>query len=329
MFSHVRRSYQKVNGVLLLDKPIGLSSNGALQKVRRAFGAAKAGHTGTLDPFATGLLVCCFGEATKFSDDLLNADKTYDAVMQLGFETTTGDTEGEVVEFTTEQVEALLALKALDTLAVKEHVLKIFGQFVGLINQHPPMYSALKHQGKPLYEYARNGLEIHRETRAINIYSLSVNFISLPQIGFRVRCSKGTYIRTLAQDIGRALGVGAHLTELRRLAIADLDLSKAYQLAVIEATESEQNLAPNCLYPVDYLISALPLVNLNSELSMRFMQGQRILSNQLSVSVQTLGVSPANPTMRCRIQDQAQAFLGTAQLSEWVLRPERLINKNP
>jgi tRNA pseudouridine55 synthase len=197
----VKKPRDLVDGVLLLDKPVGLSSNDALLKAKRVFNAKKAGHTGTLDPFATGLLPLCFGEATKFSQDLLEADKTYEATVHLGIMTTTGDTEGETVEqrdvdVTREQIEAVLA------------------RFRGPIFQVPPMYSALKRDGKALYEYAREGITLEREARPVTIHGLSLIDYSAPFLKILVTCSKGTYVRVLGEDIGAALGCGAHLSAL-------------------------------------------------------------------------------------------------------------------
>src|SRR4051812_19757997 len=206
-----KRQRLLLDGVLLLDKPVGLSSNDALIKAKRLLNAKKAGHTGTLDPFATGLLPLCFGEATKFSQDLLEADKTYETVVHLGIRTTTGDTEGDIVEIrevnvTNEQIEAALV------------------QFRGDIEQVPPMHSALKREGKPLYEYARAGVTLERDARKVSIHALELLDYQAPYLRLRVTCSKGTYIRVLGEDIGAALGCGAHLQELRRTQVGVLML---------------------------------------------------------------------------------------------------------
>ena len=192
-----------LDGVLLLDKPLGLSSNDALIRAKRIYLAKKAGHTGTLDPLATGLLPLCFGEATKFSQDLLEADKTYEATMRLGVRTTTGDAEGE-------------ALQTRDVTCDEAAIHAAMAHFRGEIAQVPPMYSALKRDGKPLYEYARAGQTVEREARNVTIHALEMIACALPDVTFRVTCSKGTYARTLAEDIGEKLGCGAHLVALPR-----------------------------------------------------------------------------------------------------------------
>lgn len=220
-----KRRGQVLDGVLLLDKPVGLSSNHALQRARRTIDAAKAGHTGTLDPFATGLLVCCMGRATKISAAMLNADKTYVATLRFGLETDSGDLTGNHVtvagpEFagvTTEELQAVLPA------------------FRGQISQIPPMYSALKRDGKPLYEYARAGIELERAPRDVTIHRLDLLSCEGMQAEIEVACSKGTYIRTLAEDIGRALGCGAHLTALRRTHVGPFSLDRAVTLDALQA----------------------------------------------------------------------------------------------
>ncbi|MEY3390932.1 MAG: hypothetical protein RL350_1194, partial [Pseudomonadota bacterium] len=199
---------QRIDGVVLLDKPNGMSSQSAVTAVKRHFQAEKAGHTGTLDPMATGLLPICLGEATKNSQDLVDADKTYIATVRFGIETDTGDAEGQVLSerSTAEVVDNLMAKTLLEAILPK---------FIGEIEQIPPMYSALKRDGKPLYEYARSGVEIEREPRKITIYSIRLVAIHWPHVEIEVHCSKGTYIRVLAQDIGNSLGCGAHLSALR------------------------------------------------------------------------------------------------------------------
>lgn len=256
-----RKRWQIVDGVLLLDKPGGMSSNDALQKARRLFSAAKAGHTGTLDPMATGLLPLCFGEATKFSNRLLDADKTYVATLRLGVRTTTGDAEGEPLE--TREV-------LCDEDAVREACLR----FVGEIEQVPPMYSALKHQGKALYEYARQGVEIERASRKVTIYALEVRRIALPEVEFLVRCSKGTYVRTLAEDIGEVLSCGAHLTALRRTSIGSLDVASALTLEGIAGHEETGRRA--LLASPDTLLAHLPAVTLAENDASRFLHGQAV-----------------------------------------------------
>jgi len=290
-----------VDGVLLLDKPVGLSSNDALMKAKRVFNAKKAGHTGTLDPFATGLLPLCFGEATKFSQDLLEADKTYEATVHLGIMTTTGDTEGELIEqrevdVTREQIEAALA------------------RFRGPIFQVPPMYSALKRDGKALYEYAREGITLEREARPVTIHALSLVEYTAPLLKILVTCSKGTYVRVLGEDIGAALGCGAHLNALRRVQVGALSTERMISLEDLQAHADPLSL----LAPVDALLSSFPSVELTAELAKRFLNGQRLALGKESVSVPSeLG--------RVRVYHEGK-LLGTAHLQEYaILAPERLI----
>lgn len=257
----VKKAWKQVDGVLLLDKPIGLTSNDALQKVRRLFSAAKGGHTGTLDPMATGLLPLCFGEATKFSADLLNADKTYEAVVKFGITTDSGDAEGKVIATATVNV-------------AENDIFRVLPQFTGAIQQIPPMHSALKRDGRPLYELARQGIVVEREARAVTIYSLEVLAFTGDTLNLRVSCSKGTYIRVLASDIGDALGCGGHLTALRRTEIADLDLTNSVSLAELEAQDESQRLER--LQPVDALLLSLPKMMIEGEAAERFSHGNPI-----------------------------------------------------
>jgi tRNA pseudouridine55 synthase len=255
---HNKRS---LDGVLLFDKPLELSSNAALQSVRRLFRAEKAGHTGTLDPLATGLLPVCLGEATKFSTALLDADKTYHAALRLGQTTTTGDAEGAVlaehpVHVTRARLESVLA------------------GFLGDILQLPPMHSALKHRGKPLYEYIRKGETVERAPRQVTIHALTLDAFRGETVEMTVRCSKGTYIRTLAEDIGAALGCGAHLIGLRRTAIAHFDLCDAYDLPRLEAMSEAGRDA--CLLPLEALMPNLPRLQLDAVQARRLAQGQRL-----------------------------------------------------
>lgn len=290
-----------VDGVLLIDKPVGLSSNDALTKVKRIVNAKKAGHTGTLDPFATGLLPLCFGEATKFSQDLLEADKTYLAKVHLGVTTTTGDTEGETVEtrpveVTKEQIEAALA------------------KFRGPIMQVPPMYSALKRDGKALYEYAREGVTLEREARPVTIHDLEMLDYEAPFLTIRVTCSKGTYIRVLGEDIGAELGCGAHLNQLRRIGVGNLTVAGMVTLEALQAHGNPLSL----LAPVDALLSSFPRVDLTPELAKRFLNGQRLALNREPVSL-------PDQQGRVRVYHDGK-LLGTAILQDWgVLAPERLI----
>ncbi|MDX9884790.1 tRNA pseudouridine(55) synthase TruB [Thauera sp.] len=251
-----------VDGVLLLDKPTGMSSNGALQAARRLLNAAKAGHTGTLDPMASGLLPLTFGEATKFSQMLLDADKTYEAVVQLGVETDSGDAEGAVT------ATSPVALTQAD-------VEKVLARFRGELAQVPPMYSALKRDGKALYEYAREGIELEREPRRVTIHALDLLDFAGDHFTIRVHCSKGTYIRSLAMDMGTALGCGAHLCALRRTVIGAFDLSEAVTLAQLEALgEGDRD---GLLAPVDALVAEYPALTLDADATRALLQG-RVLS---------------------------------------------------
>ncbi|GAB3447202.1 tRNA pseudouridine(55) synthase TruB [Massilia solisilvae] len=301
-----KKAREMVDGVLLLDKPVGLSSNDALIKAKRVLNAKKAGHTGTLDPFATGLLPLCFGEATKFSQDLLEADKTYEATVHLGVMTTTGDTEGTVVEgrevdVTIEQIEAALA------------------RFRGPIMQVPPMYSALKRDGKALYEYAREGVTLEREARPVTIHGLDFIGYEAPFLKIRVTCSKGTYVRVLGEDIGAALGCGAHLTALRRIGVGAL---KAEHMITLDHLQSHPD-PRSLLAPVDALLSSFPRVDLTDELARRFLHGQR-----LALGKEPAVVVPAE-LGRVRIYHQGR-LLGTGLLAEYaILAPERLVAAAP
>jgi len=302
----VKRKRVPVHGVLLLDKAVDVTSNHALVAIKRLLNAEKAGHTGTLDPFATGLLPLCFGEATKFAQDLLEADKTYETTVHLGVTTTTGDTEGETLET------SMVAV----TLKQIEQVLQCFR---GSIEQVPPMYSALKREGKPLYEYARAGITLERESRAVTIHQLELLDYTAPELKLRVTCSKGTYIRVLGEDIGKALDCGAHLTALRRTQVGRLTLEQAVTMdAFAAATEA---LRMQTLLPVDALLSSFPAVLLRADLAQRFLHGQRLALEKEGVT------HPAN-TGRVRVYALAdQRLLGTAQLLEFgVLAPERLVH---
>ena len=250
-----------VDGVLLLDKPPGMSSNAALQAARRLLRAQKAGHTGTLDPMASGLMVLTFGEATKFSQLLLEADKAYDASVTLGRETDTGDAEGRVIaEHAVSLSEGMLA--------------RVAAGFIGVIEQVPPMYSALKHQGRPLYAYAREGIEIERQPRRVTIHQLELHDMRETRFGMRVVCSKGTYIRTLAIDIGRALGCGAHLSGLRRTAIGPFELADAWTLDALEALPEAERV--QALQPADSLLCHLPAHLLGAEDAWAISHGQPV-----------------------------------------------------
>ena len=256
-----KRAWKQVDGVLLLDKPLGMTSNDALQKARRLFSAAKGGHTGTLDPLATGLLPLCFGEATKFSADLLDANKTYEAVLKLGVTTDSGDAEGQVTSTAAVDVQ-------------KEQVSEVLPQFVGDIQQIPPMHSALKRNGRPLYELARQGIEVEREPRAVTIFAIECLDFAGDLLTLRVACSKGTYIRVLAADIGKALGCGAHLAALRRTVVGDIRLGNSVTLAELEALDETARMER--LLPVDALLQSLPIVTVAGSEAERFSHGNPV-----------------------------------------------------
>lgn len=256
-----KKVWRKVDGVLLLDKPLGLSSNDALQKARRLFSAAKGGHTGTLDPLATGLLPLCFGEATKFSADLLDADKTYEAEIRLGVTTDSGDAEGQII------ATAPAAVTAAD-------VARVLPAFMGDILQVPPMHSALKRDGKPLYELARQGIVVERAARPVTVHAIEVLACSEDFLRLSVHCSKGTYIRVLAADIGAALGCGGHLVALRRTRVGPLDLAAAVTLEALNASGEDER--ARFLLPLDALLQNLPRVDLAPDDAQRFGHGNPV-----------------------------------------------------
>jgi tRNA pseudouridine55 synthase len=296
-----KRIKRNVNGVLLLDKPLGYSSNQALQKIKWLYQAEKAGHTGTLDPLATGLLPICLGEATKFAQYLTDADKSYIATIKLGVTTTTGDAEGEVVES-----------RPVDV--TRQRFEGVCQQFLGEISQVPPMYSALKHEGKALYEYARKGMEIERKARQVQIMEIATLRFEGSVAEIAVTCSKGTYIRMLAEDIGRELACGAHLIALRRTATAGYELNEAYTLDQIEAMTLEQR--DKNLMPVDSAIDDLPKVELSEDQAYYLLQGQ---------AVWKAGKVPAGD---CRLYDQEGRFIGLGYLQDdGKIAPKRLLQK--
>ena len=305
---------QRIDGVVLLDKPSGMSSQSAVTSVKRLLHAEKAGHTGTLDPMATGLLPVCLGEATKYSQDLLDADKAYLAQLRFGIQTDTGDAQGQIIaeKSTAEVVDNAIAKSLIDA---------ILPRFIGEIQQVPPMYSALKRDGKPLYEYARSGIEIERAARRITIYSIKLLNVQWPVIDIEVHCSKGTYIRVLAEDMGHALGCGAHLIGLRRTMVGHLSLAQSASL------ESLQHSAPQIL-PVDALLQTLPELTVDDIQAKRLEMGQRV---PCAVNIATQW---ANSLFRIyRSQALPQNFIGTADWRSGVLHPrrfisQRLINQN-
>ena len=287
-----------VHGVLLLDKPLGLSSNDALQKAKRLFRAEKAGHTGTLDPLATGLLPLCFGAATKFSQVSLDADKCYLATLCLGRTTTTGDTEGEVLHTRELRVDRA----AVDAACAR---------FTGRIEQVPPMHSALKHEGRALYAYARAGIEVERNPRSVEIHHIHVIDWQDDRLLLDVRCSKGTYIRTLAQDLGEALGCGAHLTALRRTASGGLSVDDAVTLdRLAELDEAGRDAL---LQPADALLAGWPRVQLPDDEAGRFLTGLR---RRVSLA----------DAAAVRVYGPDDAFLGSAHIAGGELIADRLLS---
>jgi tRNA pseudouridine55 synthase len=260
-----RHKGRDVNGILVIDKPLGLTSNGILQQVKRLYGAAKAGHTGALDPLATGVLPLCFGEATKFSQTMLDSDKAYIATARLGERTETGDSEGSVVE--TRPVPEGLNADILEPL---------LDRFRGDIQQVPSMYSALKHQGRPLYEYARQGIEIERPARPVTIYSLELLAIRDNEMDIAVKCTKGTYIRSLVEDIGEAIGCGAHVIALRRTLAAGFTLADAHDVPGMEAMRERDESLDGLLVAPDAALSMFPEHRLSGPVLVSILNGQAV-----------------------------------------------------
>ncbi len=294
-----RAPRRALHGVLLLDKPLGWTSNDALQKVKGMLRAEKGGHTGTLDPLATGLLPLCFGAATKFSQVSLDADKRYTATVRLGERTSTGDGEGDVLE-------------RREVLCDEAAVRAVLAQFTGPIEQKPPMHSALKHEGKALYEYARAGVEVERALRPVTIHSLDIVSWQSPLLVMDVSCSKGTYIRTLAEDIGAALGCGASLAALRRTGSGPLGVAQAISIEALQAlSESERGAR---LLPADTLLADWPPIELPAEEAGRFLTGLRRRVEQGDApAVRVYGTAP-------------RAFLGSAHIKAGELIADRLLS---
>lgn len=288
-----------MSGVLLLDKPVGITSNAALQHAKRLYRASKAGLTGILDPLASGLLPLCFGEATKFAQYPTDADKSYEVVIKLGITTDTGDSEGQVL---TRQAST----------AGRADIERAINQFTGTILQTPPMYSALKHQGQPLYKYARQGIEIERAPREISLHRITLLNFEGDVFSLSVDCSKGTYIRVLAEDIGRFLGCGAHLIALRRTRVGNFSIADAYTLDLIEAlSEIERDLR---LLPADRLVESLPGVDLDQDAAFYLRQGQAVWQPKLRFQ------------QRYRIYDEKHVFMGVGEVDDaGRLAPKRLV----
>ncbi|MDO9450356.1 MAG: tRNA pseudouridine(55) synthase TruB [Rugosibacter sp.] len=290
---------RRLDGVLLLDKSLGISSNYALQAARRLYNADKAGHTGTLDPLATGLLPLCFGEATKFSSALLDADKRYVATVQLGVTTDTADAEGVV----------LMRRPVITNRADLEQVL---ARFQGDIEQIPPMHSALKRDGKPLYAYAREGIVLERAPRHVHIYQIQLLEWEAEHFVFEVSCSKGTYVRTLAADIGEALGCGGHLIALRRTGIGVLDVTQAHTMTLLESLDNPARDA--LLLPPDALLPGLAMARLNADNAAKVRQGQ---------AIRWIGEAG----VRMRVYDEDNHFIGVCQMmADGWLQPQRLVS---
>ena len=302
--SKPRKRGRDIHGVFLLDKPQGMSSNDIMQKVKRIFQANKAGHTGALDPLATGMLPICLGEATKFSQFLLDADKRYLVTAKLGERTDTSDAEGQIVETRDVKLKTPEILTALE-------------QFRGNILQVPTMFSALKHNGKPLYEYARQGITVEREARPITIFELNFIEYNAPYLTLEVHCSKGTYIRTLVDDLGEALGCGAHVTMLRRTAVADYPTEKMLDWHALQSLAEQQDLAllDALLLPMDTAVAKLPTLTLNESQTQGIGFGQRIKFD-----------NPNRLQGQVRLFSHENRFLGVAVIDENnVIRPQRLV----
>lgn len=296
------RSRRAVNGILLLDKPVGLTSNAALQVVKRLYQAQKAGHTGSLDPLASGLLPICLGAATKLSGYLLNADKSYQFTCRLGISTTTGDAEGEVT--------ATYPLPALS----RELLEEVLQRFVGESLQTPPMYSALKRNGQPLYKLARQGIEVERAPRAVTIHELQLLHWEGELLECRMRCSKGTYVRTLAEDVGKALGCGAHIAALRRTAVQPYDTAQLLTLdALHEVAERGFAALDALLLPLDSALAHWPALQVRGDSAFYLRQGQAVLV-------------PRAPTQGwVRLYQGEEEFLGLGEiLDDGRVEPRRL-----
>ncbi len=302
--SKPRKRGRNIHGVFLLDKPQGMSSNDIMQKVKRIFQANKAGHTGALDPLATGMLPICLGEATKFSQFLLDADKRYLVTAKLGERTDTSDAEGQIVETREVKVKTPEILTALE-------------QFRGDILQVPTMFSALKHNGKPLYEYARQGITVEREARPITIFELNFIEYNAPYLTLEVHCSKGTYIRTLVDDLGEVLGCGAHVTMLRRAAVADYPTEKMLDWNALQSLAAQQDLSllDALLLPMDTAVAKLPILTLNESQTQGIGFGQRVKFD-----------NPNSLQGQVRLFSHENRFLGVALIDENnVIRPQRLV----
>ncbi|MCF7363001.1 tRNA pseudouridine(55) synthase TruB [Vibrio diazotrophicus] len=305
-----RRKGRPINGVVLIDKPTGISSNDTLQKVKRLFFAEKAGHTGALDPLATGMLPICLGEATKFSQFLLDSDKRYRVIAKLGERTDTSDSDGEVVETREVNVD-------------RETLISCIEKFRGETDQVPSMFSALKYQGRPLYEYARQGIEVPRESRKITVYDIVLHRFENDEVEMEVHCSKGTYIRTIVDDLGEMLGCGAHVTMLRRTGVAKYPYENMVTLEqlneLVEQAHREERSPYDALdallLPMDTAVQDLPEVNLVAELVDMVQHGQ---------AVQVFG-APTDGIVRMTGGEE-KLFLGVAEIdNDGKVAPKRLV----
>ena len=299
-----RRKGRNISGILLLDKPLNLTSNAALQRVKRLYKADKAGHTGSLDPLATGLLPICLGAATKASAFLLDADKRYLTTVKLGEKTTTADAEGEIIE--TRAVEGV----------TQESVTAVLQQFIGEIEQLPPMYSAVKHKGERLYKLAREGKEVERKTRRITIFSIDLVSLHDDLLKLDIHCSKGTYVRTLAEDIGEELGCGGHVAALRRTAVGPFDDSAMVTLEQVQSLGLDGDLQAldQLLLPIDSGLVHWPAVKLGADASHYLKQGQPVTASTL----------PASGWVR--IYDNEDQFIGAGVIDEnGMVAPRRLM----
>lgn len=302
----VRKIKKDINGILLLDKPQGLTSNAALQQVKRLMNARKAGHTGSLDPLATGMLPICFGEATKFSHYLLNADKTYEVTAQLGSRTTTADAEGEIIE----------------TRPVADYSLDFIEQclakFRGPIEQIPSMYSALKHNGQPLYKLARQGIDIERKSRPVEIFTLQLLEQQPTQLRLFVHCSKGTYVRNLVEDLGETLGCGAHVLQLRRLSVGPYEEQQMITLEQVQQyVEHKDARLVISILPVDTSVAHWPIVQLSESAAFYIRNGQAVRVAEVACKEGWV-----------RLMNEAMQFLGVGEiLDDGRIAPRRLVQK--
>ncbi|MCB1663009.1 MAG: tRNA pseudouridine(55) synthase TruB [Pseudomonadales bacterium] len=308
-----RNQGRPVNGVFLLDKPIGLSSNEALQRVKRIFNAAKAGHTGSLDPLATGMLPICFGEATKFSQFMLEADKVYRTRAKLGVRTASGDSDSDILQ--------TRSVPQLD----KEMIETVLQQFRGDIEQVPSMFSALKHQGEPLYKLARQGIEVERKPRPVQIYKFELLDLQNDELELEIYCSKGTYVRTLVDDLGEVLGCGAHVIALRRLSVSGMKPSGMHSLDELEQIAAKTETPEECfrnldamLLPIAATVENLPEVELSELMTFYVKQGQPVFVPNTSAQGKVILFNKA--------ADKENRFLGIGEvLDDGRVAPRRLV----